>query len=241
MQIVVLSDIHGNVSALKSVLENVKEKYNPDAMALLGDFIDYGMRSNEVIEIIQAIEYPVLCNLWGNHEMAIMNEEYDRFSSKRGEVSARHTRKKLSDHSFLYLEEIKGKSGFQEFMFCNYLFLAIHGSLEDPYWKAISPNSNLEGYGKYDYVLSGHSHYSHVFSAFYPVDDPAMRNKKRTVFINPGSVGQPRNHNPSAQYAVLDTENGITLQTVKYDIKSEQSYYTDEVDSFYCDRLSRGV
>lgn len=241
MQLIIISDIHGNVSALTSVLEDIRARHNPNAIALLGDFIDYGMRSNKVIEIIRAINYPILCNIWGNHEKAVINEDYNRFSSKRGVESAKHTRRELAEDSLLYLNEVEGKSGFQEFTFCNQTYLAIHGSLEDPYWKAISPDSNLHGYEKYDYVLSGHSHHPHVFSAFYSAEDPALRNKKRTVFINPGSVGQPRNHDPRAQYAVLDSEKGIALCSVDYDIEFEQSLFTEEIDMFYRDRLSRGI
>ena len=40
----------------------------------------------------------------------------------------------------------------------------------------------------------------------YDVDNKKYRNKKRTMFINPGSVGQPRNHNPRAQFVLWDTE-----------------------------------
>ena len=53
MQLLILSDIHGNVSALESVLNDVYKSYSPDALALLGDFVDYGMRSDEVIKIIK--------------------------------------------------------------------------------------------------------------------------------------------------------------------------------------------
>ena len=76
---------------------------------------------------------------------------------------------------------------------------------------------------------------------FYKVDDPSMRNKKKVIFINPGSVGQPRNHNPKAQYAVLDTDKGASLISVPYDVELEQSLYNDQVDPFYSERLTNGV
>lgn len=241
MQLLILSDIHGNVSALESVLADVRENFRPDALALLGDFVDYGMRSNQVVEIIRGLDIPVICNLWGNHERAVVAEDYSRFSSERGVVSAKNTRRTLSDSSVDYLNSLPGKEGFQEFEFAGKRFFAVHGCLKDPFWKAIFPGGDMEGYEKYDYVLSGHSHYAHSFPVFYPADDLAMRNKKRTIFINPGSVGQPRNHDPRAQYAVLDTEKGITLRGVDYDIAYEQSLFTDDVDPFYSERLSKGV
>lgn len=247
MQLIILSDVHGNLSAFKAVMADIQKKYRPDGMALLGDFIDYGMRSNEVIDAVKKISYPIVCNLWGNHEQSVMLEDYSRFSSSRGVQSARYTRSRLSESSFAYIESIAGKSGFQDFDFAGIRFLAVHGSILDPFWKAISPiagngmDGAFAGYEKYDVVLSGHSHYSHIFPVFYEADDASMGNKKKTVFINPGSVGQPRNHNPMAQYALLDTERGISLNCVPYDIAEEQKYFTDEVDEFYKDRLAKGV
>ena len=60
------------------------------------------------------------------------------------------------------------------------------------------------------------------------------RFKKKTVFLNPGSVGQPRNHNSAAQFAILDSETEeIHFVKVEYDIEKEQSLYNGEIDDFY--------
>lgn len=247
MQLIIISDIHGNVSALNVVIEDIRENYMPDGIVILGDLIDYGMRSNEVIEIIKSIDYPVMANIWGNHERAILINDYTGFSSQRGVNSAKNTKSKLSEVSLSYLNTLPEKSGRAEFELDRKKFLAIHGSLTDAYWKAIFPNKGngidgqFAGYEEYDYVLSGHSHYPHAFPIFYDFDNPEYRNKKRTIFINPGSVGQPRNHNPRAQYAVLDTEGGVNLCAVPYDVEFEQNLFTDEVDSFYRDRLTNGI
>ena len=117
MQLLILSDIHGNVSALNNVLADAFERYDPDAVALLGDLIDYGMRSNEVIEIIKDINIPILCNLWGNHERAIVFGDYSCFSSERGVLCAQNTRKNLSEKSFDYLENMTDTCGYKEFIF----------------------------------------------------------------------------------------------------------------------------
>ena len=247
MEIAILSDIHGNCSALESVLNDIKVNHKPDAIALLGDLIDYGMRSNEVISMIKNVHIPLVCNIWGNHEQAIIEEDYHRFSSERGVLSAKNTKKYLSVDSIAYLSSSMEKSGRSDFEFDGKQFLALHGSLTDPLWKAILPycgnglDGGFDGYDGYDYVLSGHTHYAHAFDFFYKSDNPILRNKKKVVFINPGSVGQPRNHNPQAQYAILDTCKGISLISVPYDFEYEQSLFTDEVDSFYKDRLANGV
>ena len=132
--------------------------------------------------------------------------------------------------------------GRYEFEIDNKKVLAIHGSLNDYYWKAIFPD-NLNGqYSDFDIVLSGHSHYPHVFQHFCEVDNPDMRNKKAVLFINPGSVGQPRNHNPNAQYAILDTDSmSVELRYVKYPKDKAMALYDGSVDDFYRKRLENGI
>ena len=62
------------------------------------------------------------------------------------------------------------------------------------------------------------------------------------MFINPGSVGQPRNHNPMAQYAVLSLPSKrVELRAVGYDVAYEQSLFPDEIDELYKIRLTNGI
>ena len=82
----------------------------------------------------------------------------------------------------------------------------------------------------------------HFFEKYYKTDNCEYRNRKKTIFINPGSLGQPRNHNPMAQFALLDTETEqIVFEKILYDVEKEQRDYTGEVDEFYKTRLRSGV
>ena len=201
----ILSDIHGNVSAFDSVYEDCKNECFRGVI-LLGDLIDYGMRSNDIIKKIDSLgtkEWSIVINIWGNHEKLVVDKDLERLSSDRGRVIAGYTAKNLSTASLEYINSRMNKSRIQEFEINGLKCLAVHGSLEDNYWKAIGPEELRGDYCGYDIVLSGHSHYSHCFTHFYQVDNPELRNKKAVMFINPGSVGQPRNQNPYAQYAVL--------------------------------------
>lgn len=241
IRIAILSDIHGNKEATLQVVDSLKSE-KIEGIAYLGDLIDYGMYSNEVIEVVQNIKYPIVCNLRGNHEQAIITEDYNRFSSERGRTCARYTRSVLNQNTWDYITEIQQGSGMSELMIEDKRCLAVHGSLADIYWKAICPGENSTEYRKYDYVFSGHSHLPHCFEVFYPADNPKMRNKKKTIFINPGSVGQPRNLNSMAQYCILDTDTEqIDMRKVPYDIMKEQSAYHGQVDDFYRERLMTGV
>lgn len=249
MKLLILSDIHSNQNAFQAVLARAAQITDIKACILLGDLIDYGMHSNEVIQMVQNLPYPVLCNIRGNHEDAVIENEYNRFSSDRGRDCARYTRSILSRNSWDYICHEMEPWGMKEFDCGGKRCLAVHGSLEDIYWKSINPeNICLEKdrtertYKDYDYVFSGHSHVPHFVEKYGACEDAKRRNKKKVIFINPGSVGQPRNLNNMAQFAVLDIETEqVIFEKVRYDIHAEQSAYHGQVDNFYRERLEWGV
>lgn len=237
-----LSDIHGNMFALESVMRDVNSR-GVEKIILLGDLIDYGMQSNEVVSFVRdVLGSRVISNIWGNHERAIMTGEYSRFSSVRGVQCAKRTASILTEDAKYYLNTVSNKSGRHELILDGYHILTVHGSLDDNYWKSIFPDNVNGDYKKYDIVLSGHSHYPHMFQMFYDTDDPQMRNKKAVLFINPGSVGQPRNHNPNAQYTILDTDTlSVDMRSVPYPAEKEMEMYDGSVDTFYRERLKNGI
>ena len=238
----ILSDIHGNLFALNEVFNDIINQ-EIDSIILLGDLIDYGMQSNEVVEFIKdKISSDIICNIWGNHEKAVLTKDFNHFSSSRGVESAKFTDSILTDDSRAYLNNELIHEGKLEFELNGKKVLAVHGSLNDYYWKAIFPD-NLNGdYMDYDIVLSAHSHYPHIFQKFYDSDNPDFRNKKSVLFINPGSVGQPRNHNPNAQYAVLDTDSmGVELRCIEYPKDKAMALYDGSIDEFYRKRLENGI
>ena len=242
----ILSDIHGNVSAFNAVLEECRGE-DFTGIILLGDLIDYGMRSNEIMGMIRELgvtewKDKIKVNIWGNHGKLFFDKDLERLSSDRGRVMAKYTADHISDESAEYIGSSMNREGLEEFSVGGLRCLAVHGSLDDRYWKAIGPGELRGDYSGYDLVFSGHSHYSHCFAHFYPSDNAELRNKKAVTFINPGSVGQPRNHNPYAQYGILDVESGnYEHRCVWYDVKEEQKLFSDSVDIFYKDRLILGI
>ncbi len=240
----VMSDIHGNLFALEAICEDLR-RFDIDGIFLLGDLIDYGMQSNETISYLRREvinRYPIMCNIRGNHEQAILLNEYDRFSSERGKDCARYTSSILTQDSFSWLNSTLDESGKSESEICGKKILAVHGSLEDVYWKSIFPQELRGDYREYDLVLSGHSHQPHIFSIYYECEAIKMRGKKKVTFINPGSVGQPRNHNPNASYAIFDPVGGMMmLRSVQYDVDAAMALYHGQVDDFYRSRLEVGV
>lgn len=247
-KIIALTDIHSNLSALKAVIVDIENRlYNPDCIVILGDIVNYGLRPNEVIKEIITLSqrYRIPVNLFGNHEKALFDGDTSHFSTDRGRIVLEYTRTRLSDESKNYLLEHLYQTGMKEMNVDGKLVLFIHGSLTDPFWgKMTDEEMSKQIYAKYDYVISGHSHVPNLTEKFYEDKSKSeYRNKKRTVFLNPGSVGQPRNHNPRAQYLFVDFENEIFhFSSVRYDVEYEQNLYEGaDIDSFYKTRLTNGI
>lgn len=242
---IVLSDIHGNLSALNAVIRDFEARnYQPDSIAILGDIINYGMRPNEVIDRLKELstKYRIEVNLFGNHEKALIDGDTSHFSTERGKQVLDFTRNKLTQESLGYIKELT-KEGFIEKEIGGKSILFVHGCIDDPFWGKLNPEiaGDLQ-YSRYDYVISGHSHIPHLFENFYPNDNPDYRNKKRTIFLNPGSVGQPRNHNPQAQYLYMEVSSEtFHFNSVPYEVEKECSLFTYEVDGFYSLRLINGI
>lgn len=243
MRLVLLSDIHANLTALQAVLQDVDAIGEFDGYAILGDLVNYGSRPNEVIGVIKKLTLKTIVNLWGNHEYSIFGGSLYRFATDRGRTVLKYTNTILTDESRNYLSNKMNHKGYQESLIEYKQTLFMHGDLDDPYWGKFGIDKmNDERYAKYDYVISGHSHVPHYVEHFFHSDNKVYRNKKRTIFINPGSVGQPRNHNPFAQYGILDTNTGnYEHRSVWYDVEKEQKLFNDSVDKFYRDRLSLGI
>ena len=239
MRIALLSDIHGNLEAFCSVLKSITDIRH---VVLLGDNIDYCPHSSEVVSLMMQMQDRIICSIWGNHEKMILQNDFNSFDLERGVKCAINTMFSLSDDSVNYLNSSVINKGRAEFEIEGKKCLAIHGSIEDDYWGTIELNSDFSGYCGYDFVFSGHSHIPHFFEVYYHSEDKRKRNRKKTVFINPGSVGQPRNLSPLAQFALLDIDSGeIEFRRIAYDIKKEQSAFSDAVDVFYKERLTFGV
>ena len=243
MRLVLLSDIHANVTALQAVLNDIQHNVDFDSFVILGDLVNYGPRPNEVIQMVSSSPQEIIVNLWGNHEYSIFGGSLERFATDRGRSVLQYTNTILSEESRNYLDKQMNHSGFMETVIDGKSFMFMHGNLDDSYWGKFGIDKmNDERYADYDYVVSGHSHIPHYVEHFFPSDNKVYRNKKRTIFINPGSVGQPRNHNPYAQYGILDTVSGnYEHRSVEYDVKKEQALFDQRVDVFYKDRLTRGV
>lgn len=251
MKVAVFADLHANLSATRAVLADCAARY-PEAQDVitLGDLVNYGPRPNETIEALRRFteHRRHLVALGGNHEMELFNETAaPRFSTVRGAEALKTTAKLLTGDARDYLRD--GLSfAPRTIMAGDARVLCVHASLGDAFWGKLDADERARPeYSAYDYVLSGHTHLPHLIECFYPVDRPRMGDQKmgdqkKVIFLNPGSVGQPRNHSALAHYMVLDPDTGeIHMNRVRYDIEAEIAAYPEGFDEFYRTRLRVGL
>lgn len=215
----VISDIHGNYDALRAVVEHAS---GWDYLWVLGDLVDYGPEPHLVIDYVRDLSPDLI--VAGNHDYAVAYstdcmcapELHDLSEYTRREISLRLVSKEqlewlknLSTHRSI---EISGKKVF-----------AVHGSPRNKLYGYMKPTLPLHELmialtpSTYatrprpvdaDIVVSGHTHTQADFYA------GSIR------VLNPGSIGQPRDGNPGASYAVLDVENmSVELRRVEYDVR----------------------
>lgn len=241
--LILLADIHANLGALEAVLADAEARCGPEALICqLGDLVDYGPRPNEVTARLAALGPRLAVSLAGNHEQIVFGRGLERLSSDRGRESGAWTIRRLSSDSRVYLAKLA--PGSQELTLAGKRFLFVHGDLGDVYWGRMDPDERRRSvYQGFDYVISGHSHIPHLDIVVPGGPPPSFESAlQRTVFINPGSVGQPRDRDPRAHYALLEPQSGrLTFEAVPYDIAAEAALFDEAVPSYYRQRLFVGI
>lgn len=222
MKILIVSDIHANLTALEAVLEDAGEV---DATWCLGDIVGYGPDPNECVERIRNLPNKIC--LQGNHDQATVNIIDTTSFNPEAQAAVYWTQKTLSEDAIDYLKALPSHIELEN------VTLA-HGSPRKPVWEYVidpyTATRNFE-YFKTDYCFVGHSHIPLVFTLSENdkiaqvkacVPDEQFPLSKRTI-INPGSVGQPRDENSKAAYALYDSEKQTwKSHRVAYEIKAVQ-------------------
>jgi diadenosine tetraphosphatase ApaH/serine/threonine PP2A family protein phosphatase len=241
-RILVFSDVHANLPALEAVL---KDAGTLDEFWCLGDVVGYGPDPNECISIIR--DLPNLICMMGNHDLAaIGNMPLDIFNSD-ARSSLLWQKEKLSTESLDFLKKCP-----QELQVRGEVSL-VHGSPRDPVWEYIFNTMiayfNLE-YFTTPWCFVGHSHFQAIFQ-YNPEDDqisieipePGLSySLKERAILNPGSVGQPRDRDTCAAYAIFDSlERTWQPKRVKYDFHEVQERILKAgLPARHAERLSGG-
>ena len=224
MRILIISDIHANLIALDTVLA---EAGSPDAVWCLGDLVGYGPSPNECVARVRAL--PNLKCLVGNHDKAVLGEIDITIFNGDARTVIEWTQREAASETLDYLRALPESDSHAEFSL-------YHGSPRQPVWEYIldrwTAQQNFPLFTT-RYCLVGHTHTPIVYREMgddtvcreEPPDyrKPRHLNSNRLI-INPGSVGQPRDNNPAAAYAVLDTDRMVwEYRRVPYDVAATQA------------------
>ncbi len=217
--------MHANLTALEAVLHAAG---SVDEIWCLGDLVGYGPSPNEVVERLRELE---VRSLAGNHDWgSIGRAELTKFNED-ARAACSWTARVLSEDNRKYLADLETASTFRDVS-------VAHGSPQDPVWEYVT-NARVAmanfGYFAADLCLVGHTHVPLVFrwrsgatgaDAFtteVPVTNQRIVVQDDRLIANPGSVGQPRDGDPRAAFALFDPDaRSLQVERVSYDVTEVQ-------------------
>jgi len=227
MRILIISDIHANLTAFKAVLEHAKNKW--DVIWFLGDLVGYGPDPDECVQELQKYNHIALS---GNHDQAVLGNLDIKSFNREAKFAITWTQEAISSETESYLQNLPSKQVEGDFTLA-------HASPRYPVWEYIlDPLTASENFNWFqtEFCLVGHTHVPVIFeerlNGFRKVNvrppqygqghDALFLGPERLI-INPGSVGQPRDSDPRAAYALLDTESMTwSYQRAPYAIREVQ-------------------
>lgn len=206
MKYAIIADIHANLSALQTVLRDA-EQQGCTHHACLGDLVGYGWQPKECVDIIRGLNIPCV---QGNHDLYCGTDEpLDGFNPKAAEA-VQWTREQLTADDRWWLRNLRLVQAVDG-------FTIVHATMNQPaQWGYVFDKlyaaANFE-HQSTPVCFYGHTHVSVAFIRDSVVRGGTYSKFKiesgKQYFVNPGSVGQPRDNNPKATYVIYDLETQI--------------------------------
>jgi len=225
MRILIVSDIHANLVALETVLAQAAPF---DRIWCLGDVVGYGPEPNACIDRLRSFD--LLC-IAGNHDWAALGKlDLEEFNPDARRAAV-WTREQLTAANLEWLKELPERIPTQADK-----FTLVHGSPCHPIWEyVLTPAVARANFDCFDtpICLMGHTHVPVIYkyraidqtatAERLPENVPVKLNPER-MMLNPGSIGQPRDGDARAAYALLDLDAlTLTHYRVAYDIGATQA------------------
>ena len=224
MRYAIIADTHANLAALTAVLDDIKQRGGVEEVWCLGDVVGYGPDPHQCIELLR--QYNHVC-IAGNHDWAAIGKIDTSDFNPDATAACHWTTQQLSLEDVEYLSNLP-------LVIERDNFTLVHGSPRDPIWEyLLSTSSAGENFDFFQsqFCLVGHSHMPLIFeynetktcSLIKFPTDAELRLSENRLIINPGSIGQPRDSDPRASYAIYDsTSRTIEHHRITYDICTTQ-------------------
>ena len=223
-----MSDVHANLAALEAVLADA-DAHHADAVWHLGDLVGYGPDPDRVVEMMGA--RGAIC-VMGNHDAAAAGIIGTEWFNPAAAQASRWTAETISGASREWLANLPHVEQQGPWTLA-------HGTLRDPLFEYLSTFEAARGHFAAmpaAYSCVGHTHLPLVIQevepgqldSFAPADGDVVEFGNERLCFNPGGTGQPRDGDPRACYALLDTAAGsITFRRVAYDFSMTQKRMVD--------------
>jgi len=255
MKYALLSDIHSNLHALDACLAHAQAQ-EAERILILGDLVSYGAFPAEVVARCQALQQAGAVVLRGNHESLVQTHNLHTTSpdthASLGSQTAQWTHDQLSPAQRVWLDILPLTAHVDQMWL-------VHASADAPdRWRYVEnermASLSLDAactHPDVRYVFGGHVHYQSLYyrgtgrqlMAFTPTPGvPIPTPKHRQWIATVGSVGQPRDGNPRAMYALFDsTAAKLTFHRVAYDhLAAARAVREADLPEFFAHRLEAG-
>ncbi len=243
MRALILSDVHSNLEALSRVMVDAVDRGGFNVIWCLGDVVGYGPNPGDCLQLIRRHD---LLGVAGNHDLAAVGKRSADDFNYAAKAAIQWTANQLSDDENDFLANLPTVVTTEP-------FTMVHGSLRGPVDEyLLEEDSALATLKllKTPFCLVGHSHLpficrenrgSPVFYAF--TEDEVFPLGEERLIINPGCVGQPRDHDPRPSYAIYDSSaQTIQRHRVTYSIETTQEKMRQaNLPEYLIERLNHGV
>ena len=225
MKYAIIADIHANLEAFQTVLDDIKSQ-NISQIVCLGDVVGYNANPKECLKIVQDLNLPCVK---GNHDEYCSSEDQLEGFNPHAAEAVHWTRNQLSTEDRQWLRDLKYSR-----MVAN--FTIVHATLDVPQrWGYVF--DKLAAAASFPYqntqvCFFGHTHVPVAFMRDTVVRGGTYSKFKidptKKYFVHVGAVGKPRDNNPKAAYVVYDLDGGtIELRRLDYDIPKTQQKIRD--------------
>jgi len=246
MRTLIVSDVHANLNALEAVLRDAGQGAPIDSVWSLGDCVGYGPEPGECIACLKGFDAVMIA---GNHERAATGAIGTEDFNADAAAAAQWTKARLTPDEGAFLDALPEVERRDD-------VTLVHGTLRWPIWEYLySAEAALGHFALQEtpFGLVGHTHVpmlaleepeSPEGCGLYRLDDGETvdLDRNQRIVLNPGSVGQPRDGDPRASYAVYDSgSSAITLHRVEYEVATTQELMAEAgLPRWLIERLSVG-